>query len=73
MTLRAMLGLEPDAPQDRLCIDPALPPWLPDLKLLGLRMGRHSFDIRFQRSGDATTYEVLQGDPGVVVRSAPDA
>ncbi len=73
MTLRAMLGLEPDAPRDRLCIDPALPPWLPDLTLNRLRMGRHSFDIRFWRDGDATAYEVLRGDAGAVVRSAPAA
>jgi len=73
MTLRAMLGLEPDAPRDRLCIDPALPPWLPDVTLFGLRIGRHSFDIRFRRDGDATVHEVLRGDEAAVVRRAPSA
>ena len=73
MTLRAMLGLEPDAPRDRLHIDPALPPWLPDLTLNGLRMGRHSFDIRFQRTDGGTEYEVLRGDASAVVRSKAGA
>ena len=73
MTLRAVLGLGPDAPRDRLHLDPALPPWLPEITLSGLRMGRHSFDIRFWRDGDATAFEVLRGDAGVVVRSAPGA
>ena len=72
MTLRAMLGLEPDAPRDRLHIDPALPSWLPDLTLSGLRVGRHSFDIRFWRDGDATAFEVLRGDASAVVRRRPD-
>ena len=71
MTLRAMLGLEPDAPNDRLLIDPALPPWLPDLTLLGLSLGRHSFDIRFRREDGATVHEVLRGDESVIVRRPP--
>ena len=73
MTLRAILGLSPDAPNDRLWIDPALPAWLPDLTLLGLRMGRHSFDIRFRRENDGTEYDVLRGDPAAVVRGAGPA
>ncbi len=72
MTLRAMLGLEPDAPNDRLCIDPVLPAWLPDLMLTGLRVGRHSFDIRFWREDGATAYTVLRGDAAAVVRRRPD-
>ena len=35
MTMQAMLGLEPDAPNGVLRVDPALPPWLPDLTLTG--------------------------------------
>ncbi len=73
MTLRAMLGLEPDAPNNRLFVDPVLPPWLPDLTLMGLRLGQHSFDLRFWRTDNGTEYEVLRGDNAAVVRRTPDA
>ena len=68
MTLRAMLGLRPDAPRGRLGVDPALPQWLPDLTLFGLRLGQQSFDIRFCRNATNTSFEVLRGDPDAVVR-----
>ncbi len=61
MTRRAMLGLEPDAPNNRLLVDPVLPPWLPDLTLMGLRLGQHSFDLRFWRTDGGTENEVLRG------------
>jgi len=73
MTLRAMLGLTPDAPNGRLCVDPALPPWLPDLTLMGLRLGTHSFDIRFWQVNGTTEFEVLRGDVSAVVRGQPAA
>ncbi len=68
MTLHAMLGLQPDAPNSRLGLDPALPPWIPDLTLLGLRLGPHSFDIEFRRKESGTTFKVLRGDPDLIVR-----
>ena len=71
MLLHAILGLDPDAPAGCLRIDPALPAWLPDITLLGLRLGGESFDLRFWRDGDATCHEVLRGDPASVVRRLP--
>ena len=68
MTLRALLGLSPDAPNGRLCLDPALPKWLPDITLSGLRLGRQSFDIRFRHNEGETTVEVLRGDPAAIRR-----
>ena len=68
MTLRAMLGISPDAPGGKLGLDPMLPRWLPDITLLGLRLGRQSFDIRFTRKDDGTVFEVLRGDASAVVR-----
>ena len=72
MTLRAMLGLDPDAPNGVLHVDPALPPWLPDLTLRGLRLGPHVLDMRFWRQDGATAYEVLRGDPAVGAGRRPD-
>jgi glycogen debranching enzyme len=66
--LQAMLGIQPDAPNDRLYVDPALPEWLPDITLHDLRLGRRHFDIRFERSGDETQFEVLRGENALVAR-----
>ncbi len=64
--LQAMLGIQQDAPNDRLYVDPHLPEWLPDVTLLDLRVGRRHLDIRFRRVGEKTVWEVLRGDPRVV-------
>ena len=68
MLMQAMLGFQPDAPQNRLFVDPYLPAWLPDLTVQSLRLGEAVFDIRFWRHGDATSFEVLKGDPDAVIR-----
>ncbi|NGZ08427.1 MAG: amylo-alpha-1,6-glucosidase [Nitrospira sp. LK70] len=62
--LRAILGLEADAQRKTLYIDPVLPPWLPDLTVRQLRVGRAMLDLRFWREGPVTRHEVLatQGD-----------
>ena len=66
MLLQAMLGIEPDAPRGVLHVDPALPDWLPDATLYGLRLGERDFDISFRRDGAATRFEVLRGDATAV-------
>jgi glycogen debranching enzyme len=68
MIIQALLGIQPDAPEGRLYVDPYLPDWLPDLRLIDLRMGRRTFDIQFWRDGEETKYEVLRGDARVVQR-----
>jgi glycogen debranching enzyme len=68
--LQAMLGIHPDAPRGKLYVDPALPPWLPDVKLIDLRLGRRRFDIRFWRDGKQTQFEVLKGKRSAVERKA---
>ncbi|WP_428485026.1 amylo-alpha-1,6-glucosidase [Rhodopila sp.] len=64
--LQAMLGIQPDAPNDRLYVDPALPTWLPDITLIDLRLGHRHLDIRFRRDGKKTVWDVLRGDAKVV-------
>jgi glycogen debranching enzyme len=68
MLTQALLGFMPDAPRNRLYVDPSLPPWLPDLTVHDLRIGRHKLDIRFWRDGGETAFEVLKGDASVVER-----
>jgi len=70
MLMQAMLGFVPDAPRNKLYIDPWLPPWLPDLTVIDMRIGQHKLDIRFWREGDRTEFEVLKGDAGIVERRA---
>jgi hypothetical protein len=40
MLTQAMLGFLPDAPRNRLYLDPSLPKWLPDLAAHDLRVGK---------------------------------
>jgi glycogen debranching enzyme len=68
MLTQALLGFLPDAPRNKLYVDPSLPPWLPDLTVRDLRVGKHKFDLRFWREDGDTHFEVTKGDAGVVER-----
>jgi glycogen debranching enzyme len=68
--IQAMLGIQPDGPNESLYVDPALPAWLPDITLYDLRLGSRHFDIRFELDGDETRFEVLRGDRRLVKRRA---
>ena len=69
--VRVMLGLEPDLPAGRLYIDPALPPWCPDLVLDNLRIGSHRVRLSVRREpdgehlvdADAHGLEIVRGTP----------
>ena len=63
-----MLGIQPDAPNGVLYIDPSLPSWLADVTLRDLKLGKESFDIRFERKHDTTVWTVLRGPEDAVVR-----
>ncbi|MGE0419310.1 MAG: glycogen debranching N-terminal domain-containing protein [Acetobacteraceae bacterium] len=64
--LQAILGITPDAPNNRLYVDPTLPTWLPDITLSDIRVGAHELDIAFRRQDDRTVFEVLRGDASIV-------
>jgi glycogen debranching enzyme len=70
MLTQAMLGFLPDAPRNKLYVDPLLPDWLPDLTVRDLRLGGHKLDIRFWREGERTEFKVLEGDAKLVERGA---
>lgn len=59
--LQVILGFEPDAPRQKLYLDPALPEWLPDVVLTDLHLGQWTFDLRFWREGEKTKWEVVKG------------
>jgi hypothetical protein len=68
MLTQALLGFLPDAPRNKLYVDPLLPAWLPDLTVRDLRIGKHKLDIRFWTEGGETAFEVIKGDPKLVER-----
>jgi glycogen debranching enzyme len=68
MLMQALLGFVPDAPRNKLYVDPSLPAWLHDLTVRDLRLGRKKLDIRFWREGEETAFEVTKGDPDLVER-----
>ena len=65
---QALLGFIPDAPRNKLYVDPSLPTWLPDLTVRDLRIGKKKVDIRFWREGEETAFDVTKGDPDLVER-----
>jgi len=68
---RAILGLDADAPRGRLRVDPALPAWLPDVTLHGLRVGRATLDLRFWREGERTRWEASSHQGQIDVSEEP--
>ena len=61
--LQAILGLQADAPNNRLYVDPDLPEWLPDITLHQLTIGNATVDLRFWREAEQTHWDadVKQG------------
>ena len=61
--LQAILGLQADAPNCRLYVDPHLPRWIPDLRLGGLTAGEAKVALRFWQQRGSTSWEaeVKQG------------
>ena len=62
--LQAILGLQADAPNKRLYVNPDLPKWLPDITLREVSVGNASVDLRFWREGERTRWDasVQAGD-----------
>ena len=60
--LQAILGLQADAPNRKLYVDPLLPPWLPDVTLSGLRIGASTLRLRFWREGEESRWEATHVD-----------
>ncbi len=69
--LQAMLGLAANAPRGRLGVDPALPAWLPDVTLHGLRVGHAKLDLRFWRDGERTQWEASLREGQIEVSEEP--
>jgi glycogen debranching enzyme len=73
MLIQSLLAMVAVAPLGVLVVDPHLPPWLPDLRLEGLRVGGALVDLEFRRARSGrTAYRVLRRRGWVrVVRQPP--
>ena len=72
--LQAMLGLQPYAPLNILFIDPYLPPWLPEVRVVGMRVADAVVSLCFFRDDDGRSdYQLLdlQGSLHVVRQPSP--
>jgi hypothetical protein len=65
--LRAILGLDADAHNRTLFLDPELPPWLPDITVHNLRVGNATVTLRFWKEKEGTRYDVLSSSNGLKV------
>jgi glycogen debranching enzyme len=68
MLTQAILGFMPDAPHNKLYVDPWLPEWLPDLTIQDIRVGHHKLTIRFWLAAGETHFEVIKGDRNIFER-----
>ncbi len=72
LLIQSLLGMRSVAPLGLLLVDPHLPPWLPDLRLDGVRVGRAQIDLAFARRKDgATRWHVVRREGRVRVLRQP--
>jgi glycogen debranching enzyme len=67
--IRSILGLEADAPNQRLSVQPVLPDWLPDLTLTDLRVGDAIATLHFYREGNQTRWQVTHLEGNLTVEA----
>ncbi|MBD2169621.1 amylo-alpha-1,6-glucosidase [Calothrix membranacea FACHB-236] len=70
LLIRSILGLEANAPQRQLKVQPHLPKCLPDLELTNLSVGDAKVSLRFWREGEQTHWKVTHLDGDLQVLSA---
>ena len=60
--LTSILGLAPQANDNRLCVvKPRLPFWLDFVRVSGLRVGEQEVDLLYERKGSRTAVKVTGG------------
>jgi len=59
--LKACLNIEPDALKNQVrIVEPALPDWLSNVVIRGLRIGNATLDLSFQCSDGMTSCRILK-------------
>lgn len=69
--LQAILGLQADAPNNQLYVNPDLPHWLPEITLRQIAVGNARVDLRFWREDERTRWDasVCSGDINIQEQS----
>lgn len=67
MLLRAILGLEADAPHKALRVRPTLPDWLPEITVSNLQVGAARVALRFSGQGTSSRWEMVDKQGEVTV------
>ena len=62
--VRILLGLEPDVPNGRIYLNPALPAWCPEIVLDNLRVGAQRIGISARRRSDGSSVAEVGGRIG---------
>ena len=76
LIVQSMLGLVPLGAINTLLVDPALPDWMPEMIVRGLRVGDATVTLRFWRTSSGTSrWKVLhkEGKLRVVRQPAPES
>ncbi len=69
--LQAILGIQADAPNGRLYVDPTLPEWLPDVTLRDVKVGAANVDLSFWKEKDRSRWDVVRREGHVDVSARP--
>jgi len=67
LLFQSMLGLNVDAHNKRLYLNPMLPSWLNRATVKNLKIGAHTVNLYFERSGEATRFEITENNARVEV------
>ncbi|OKH52156.1 amylo-alpha-1,6-glucosidase [Calothrix sp. HK-06] len=59
LLIRTILGLEANAAQQKLKVQPSLPNWLSNVQLTNLSVGKAKVSLRFWRHGEQTQWEIM--------------
>jgi glycogen debranching enzyme len=73
LLVHVLTGLQPVAPLELLVVDPALPSWLPEIVIRGLRLAGATADLRFWRDKRGASHVELLRKRGTLhlVRQPP--
>jgi glycogen debranching enzyme len=66
--IRILLGLEPDVPSRTVYLDPALPPWCPELHVENVRVGGSRLTVHAWRNADGTSDARMEAAGGAKLR-----
>ena len=71
LLFQSMLGIQVDAPSNRLYLTPKLPPWLNYASVRNLRIGQRTIDLYFERRGEETSFQITENEASVEVVLPP--